>query len=506
MNIFDSLECAQIRFPDKEALIFKGQGMTYRELYERACGLSAALSRRFGARRGDRVAIFLPNIPEFIQSYYAVERLGAIAVSLNVMLKRDEVEFILRDCGARVLVTVPQFLDQVPETIPTLEGIVAVGETNRPGCLRISDLLSERPTGDALDVRVEGEDGAAILYTSGTTGQPKGVLLTHGNLLFNSRATRHHTRMSEEDRLLCYLPLFHCFGQNFIMNTSVHVGATLLLHERFLPDEVLESAAVNRATMFFGVPAVYTRLLSQPEIEKKLESIRYYFSAAAPMTAQTVRKWRERFGQIIYEGYGLTETSPFASYNHDGEYREGSVGQPIQYVKIEVVNEKGETVAAGELGEIAIKGANVMKGYFNRPEENAQVIRDGWFLTGDIGKVDAEGYLYLVDRAKDMINVSGFKVWPREVEEVLSKHRGITEAAVIGVPDPVSGEAVKAFVVLEKGAQLSEQDVIEFCRDRMAVYKAPRYVEFIEGLPRNPAGKVLKRELRLRELEQKKVA
>jgi long-chain acyl-CoA synthetase len=312
--------------------------------------------------------------------------------------------------------------------------------------------------------------------------------------------------MTEEDRLVCYLPLFHCFGQNFIMNTSVQVGATLLLHERYVPDEVLESAAVNRATMFFGVPAVYIRLLAQPEIEKKLESIRYYFSAAAPMTAQTVRKWRERFGQIIYEGYGLTETSPFASYNHDSEYREGSVGKPIQYVTIKVVNEKGETVAPGELGEIAIKGANVMKGYFNRPRETAQVIRDGWFLTGDIGRMDADGYLYLVDRAKDIINVSGFKVWPREVEAALSKHLDLAEAAVIGVPDPVSGEAVKAFVVLKKDVQLFEKDVIEYCRDCIAVYKAPRYVEFIEALPRNPSGKVLKRELRQRQQENKKVA
>ena len=506
MNIFDSLERAQIRFPNKEALIFKGQRTTYGELYQQACRLSAALSRSFGLRRGDRVAIFLSNIPEFLQAYYAVEKLGAIAVSLNVMLKRDEVEFILRDCGAKALITMPQLLEQVPENILTLRGTVVVGETNRIGCLRFFDLIAERPTSEAPNVRVETEDGAAILYTSGTTGQPKGVLLTHGNLLFNSQATHHHTGMTPEDRLLCFLPLFHCFGQNFIMNTSVHVGATLLLHERYVPDEVLESAAVNRATMFFGVPAVYIRLLSQPEIEKKLESIRYYFSAAAPLTIQTVRKWRERFGQIIYEGYGLTETSPFASYNHDSEYREGSVGKPVQYAKIKVINEKGETVAPGELGEIAIKGANVMKGYFNRPKETVQVIRDGWFLTGDIGRMDADGYLYLVDRAKDMINVSGFKVWPREVEEVLSNHLDLAEAAVIGVPDPVSGEAVKAFVVLKKDVQLFEKDVIEYCRACMAVYKAPRYVEFIEALPRNPSGKVLKRELRLRQQDTKKVA
>jgi long-chain acyl-CoA synthetase len=264
MNVFDYLERAQIRFPDNVAVIFKGQRITYGDLYEQTCRLSAALSRCFQLKRSDRVAIFLPNIPEFITCYYAVEKLGAIAVALNVMLKRDEVECIVRDCSPRVLITVSQFLDQVPEGIAILDGIVVAGETNRPGCMKFSDLLSERPTEGAPAVRVENEDGAAILYTSGTTGQAKGVLLTHGNLRFNCQATHHHTQMTEDDRLLCYLPLFHCFGQNFIMNTSVHVGATLLLHERFVPDEVLDSAAANQATMFFGVPAVFTRLLSLP--------------------------------------------------------------------------------------------------------------------------------------------------------------------------------------------------------------------------------------------------
>lgn len=506
MNIFDSLERARIRFPEKDALIFKDQRLTYRQLYEQACALAAAFSRRLGIQRGDRVAIFLPNIPEFIQCYYAIEKLGALAVSLNVMLKRDEVSFILRDCGAKAVIAAAPFLDQVPETLTALEGIVAVGDPGRPGCLRFADLLTERPAAEPAAVRVESEDGAAILYTSGTTGQPKGVLLTHGNLLFNSKVTHHHTGMTEEDRLLCYLPLFHCFGQNFIMNTSVHVGATLLLHERFVPDEILESARTNRASMFFGVPAVYVRLLAQPGIESQLESIRYYFTAAAPITVETVRSWRQRFGQTIFEGYGLTETSPFASYNHDTEYREGSIGTPVQYVAIKIVNERRERVAPGELGEIAIKGANVMKGYFNRPKETAQALRDGWFSSGDIGRMDDQGYIYLVDRAKDMINVSGFKVWPREVEEVLAQHSGVAEAAVVGVADPLSGEAVKAFVVPTKGAQPPENDIIEFCRSRMAVYKAPRSVEFVDALPRNPSGKVLKRELRLRQAQPAKVA
>jgi long-chain acyl-CoA synthetase len=497
MNIFQSLERARDQFPEKEALVYKNQSTTYAELHQQACRAGAALNECYRLGRGDRVALFLPNIPEFVAVYYAVEKLGAIAVSLNVMLKRDEVAFILRDCGATLIVTTPQLLDQVPPDIPTLRGIVIVGETERADYLRFSQLVSQPSLSDSRCIDLDTDDGAAILYTSGTTGTPKGVLLTHGNLQFNSAAVNRYTQMTADDRLLCFLPLFHCFGQNFIMNGAVNACATLLLHERFVPDEILDSARANRASIFLAVPAVYMRFLAQPECEKYLEQVRYYFTAAAPMPAEVARRWRERFGKPIHEGYGLTETSPFASHNHEFHYRDESVGTALAGVEIKILGENGDALPPGELGEIAIKGPNVMKGYFNRLEETAEVIRDGWFLTGDIGKMDKDGYVYLVDRSKDMINVSGFKVWPREVEEVLSKHDAVIEAAVIGVPDSLAGEAVKAFIVLKKDAQLTEEEAISFCRDRMAVYKAPRSVEFIAALPRNPSGKVLKRELRL---------
>jgi long-chain acyl-CoA synthetase len=497
MNIFTSLEYAQKRFPDKAAIVFRNQQITYAELYDQACRLSAGLCKAFDVKPGDRIAMFLPNIPEFVSAYYAIERLGAIAVSLNVMLKRGEVDFILRDCGAKVVIASAQLREQIPDNVPSLRGIVVAGD-GREGEIAFSQLLSE-PSLPSAASSTRDSDGAAILYTSGTTGHAKGVLLTHANLWFNSEAVKRYTRMVADDRLLCFLPLFHCFGQNFIMNGAVHGGATLILHERFMPDEVLESAQANDATIFLAVPAVYMRFLAQPTCEKYLEGIRYYFTAAAPMPVDVARRWRQRFGKIIHEGYGLTETAPFASYNHDVSYREGSVGVALEGVEIRVVDENGATLPPGELGEIAIKGPNVMKGYFNRPAETAEAIRDGWFLSGDIGSMDAEGYVYLVDRAKDMVNISGFKVWPREVEELLSTHDAVAEAAVIGVPDALCGEAVKAFIVLKRDAQWTEQQAVEFCRERIAVYKAPRYVEFIDALPRNPSGKVLKRELRLRE-------
>ncbi len=504
MNVYDSLERARIYFPEKEALWFKGGSISYRELYDRVCRLSAALHGRCVVGGGDRVAIFLPNIPEFILAYYATVRLGAMAVSLNVMLKRDEIAFILNDCGAKALITASALLEQVPEkgAIPGVSAVVCVGEPERSGTMRFVDLLSDSSYSVPRKANLEPDDGAALLYTSGTTGKPKGVLLTHGNLISNIYATNHHTGMTPNDRLICYLPLFHCFGQNFIMNAGVNTGATLILHERFNSEEILESLRTNRVSMFFGVPAVYVRFLALPNIEESFRTVRYCFTAAAPMLAEVARRWRERFSHTIYEGYGLTETSPFASYNHDFSCREASVGTPIENVEMKIVDDKGNELAPGEVGEIAIKGPNVMKGYYGRPEETALAIRSGWFFTGDIGRMDEEGYFYLVDRAKDMINVSGFKIWPREVEEVLLQHPAVSEVAVVGIPDPVSGEAVKAFAVLKQNASVEELELVEFCRNRIAVYKAPRHVEFIDALPKNPAGKVLKRELRARESEK----
>lgn len=502
MNIFSALEQSKNRYPKKEAIVFGSDHISYAQLYEHACRLSSALKEIASLDKGERVALFLPNRPEFVISYYAAVRLGAIAVSLNVMLKRDEVKFILNDSEAKILVTSSRLLDQVPDAneTPSLKKILCIDNAERADVVGIDGLLARAAASvPAADLALD--DGAAILYTSGTTGKPKGALLSHGNLISNISATVLHTRMSSNDRLICYLPLFHCFGQNFIMNASVNCDATLVLHERFQPDEILDSIKSNRVSMFFGVPPVYLRFLMVPKIEEHFRQVRYCFTAAAPMPVTVARQWRDKVGQTIYEGYGLTETAPFASYNHDVHYREGSVGTPIENVEMKIVDAEGHQLAPGEQGEIAIKGPNVMLGYFRRPEETAEVMRDGWFLTGDIGKMDSDGYFYLVDRAKDMINVAGFKVWPREVEEVLLQHPSLSEVGVVGIADPVTGEAVKAFIVLKQGQSISQQELIDYARERMAVYKAPRYVEFINALPRNPAGKVLKRELRERAQE-----
>jgi long-chain acyl-CoA synthetase len=309
MNIFDSLERRKNETPDKEAAIFEGRPILYRELYDRVCRLSSALQSTYDIRAGDRVALFLPNRPEFLVSYYAVVRLGAIAVSLNIMFKREEVKFILNDSVAKVLITTPQLLEQVPDAsdTPALKNIVSTGKADAPRTTEIDRLIAP-VTATVPRTSLDKDAGAAILYTSGTTGNPKGVLLSHENLISNIRATQHHTKMTSNDRLICYLPLFHCFGQNFIMNACFDAGATMVLHERFQPDEILNSIKSNSVSMFLGVPTVYARLLTLPNIERAMNGIRYYFTAAATMPVPVASQWHERVGSTIWEGDGMTKT------------------------------------------------------------------------------------------------------------------------------------------------------------------------------------------------------
>jgi long-chain acyl-CoA synthetase len=337
-----------------------------------------------------------------------------------------------------------------------------------------------------------------LLYTSGTTGLPKGATLTHGNVVFNDYACAHHMGVRPGDRLTLFLPLFHVFGQNAIMNAAFTAGATVVLHRRFVPDQILASIARHRATMFFAVPTIFIALLDMDLARHDLSSIRYEFSAAATMPQEVSRRWSERFGRPVFEGYGLTECSPFASYNHDFRHRIGSVGTAVENVELRILDEDGHEVERGAWGEICIQGPGVMKGYWGRPEDTARAIRRGWLRSGDIGTMDDEGYVFIVDRVKDMINVSGFKVWPAEVEHALYRHPAVLEAAVYGVSDPVKGEAVRAAIILKAGATATAAEIVAFCREHLAVYKAPASVEFVRELPKSATGKILKRVLRAR--------
>jgi long-chain acyl-CoA synthetase len=496
MNIAQNLDRAAHHFPDNPAIVFEHQVLTYGDLRAAVDRVAHGL-RATGVGVGERVALFLPNIPAFPITYLAVQKIGAIAVSVNCMLTPEELHHVLTDSGSRLVVTtaalLPQLqpllgIDLTPEQVILCEGSVA-------GHLVFDDLGSD--TAPSFSPRaMDRDDPAAILYTSGTTGTQKGAVLSHGNVVSNMYATGHALRVDPADRLLLFLPLFHCFGQNFIMNTALNSGATIVLHRRFVPQVVLDSIVGDGVTMFFGTPTVYIALLNAGADPRHFTGVRYYFSAAATMPVEVAERWRDMFGRPVYEGYGLTETSPFASYNHEWSHRPGSVGTPVEMVEIKVVDVDDQEVATGSWGEILIKGPNVMIGYWNRPEDTEAALRDGWFHTGDIGYIDPDGYVFLVDRVKDMINAGGFKIWPREVEEVLYRHPAIKECAVVGVPDALTGEVARAVVVLQPEADLTAAALEAYCRAHMATYKVPRQIEFTVELPKSATGKILKRVLR----------
>ncbi|HEX8391545.1 MAG TPA: long-chain fatty acid--CoA ligase [Longimicrobium sp.] len=496
MNVAHLLERTAHLLPDAAAIHFEGRDITYRELEAAARGVASGL-RALGVQPGDRVALFLPNIPEFAIAYYGAQMAGGVAVSLNALLRTEEIRYVLADSAASVLFTTAALLPEAAPlrgTLPTLREII-ICEGDAPGERTLSD-LSDLASGGALTVPRERRDPAAILYTSGTTGQQKGAVLSHENVTSNAHSTRHCVGSRPGDRHVLFLPLFHCFGQNFILNAAVASGGTVLLHRRFDPATTPALLREQRATHLYGVPTIYIHLLNAGVGPADLPDVRYTFSAAATMPVEVARRWRETFGMVVHEGYGLTETSPFAAYNHEFAWRPGSVGQPIDNVEMRVEGPDGREVPDGEWGEICIRGPNVMLGYHNRPEESAQALRGGWFHSGDIGYRDGAGYFYLVDRVKDMINAAGFKVWPREVEEVLYLHPAIKECAVVGLADEVKGETVAAFVIPHAGAGIDAAEVEAFCRARMASYKVPRQVHVVDAIPKSPTGKILKRVLR----------
>jgi long-chain acyl-CoA synthetase len=363
-----------------------------------------------------------------------------------------------------------------------------------PGAPSLSDF--EREPTDNSPRKREPSDAAAILYTSGTTGRQKGATLSVANIVSNANSTRHLLHIDRGDRLLLFLPLFHVFGQNFIMGAAFAAAASIVLHRRFDRDTVLDSVARDRVSMFFAVPTIYIMLLGEQLRPEQVQSVRYFFSAAATMPVEVATQWAQTFSIPIHEGYGLTETSPSASYNHEWRYRPGSIGTPIDNVEMRVVDTDDREVPPGTWGEICIRGPNIMLGYWNKPAETAEALRAGWFHSGDVGYVDDDGYFFIVDRTKDMINSAGFKIWPREVEEVLYRHPAVAECAVYGCPDPVRGEVALAAIVIASGAAASAEDLEAFCRERLATYKVPRAFQLVRALPKSATGKVLKRVLR----------
>lgn len=500
MNVAQNIESASKFFPDKTAILFEGKKIKYRDLNILANRLANAMQAN-GVQKGDRVGLYLPNIPEFAVCYFAILKTGAIAVSVNPMLKSYELKYILKDSGAVLLFTVGELLENLErDEYENLKNVV-VCEGDARDNPAIDEWIDKGAEAFQM-ADLNPDESASILYTSGTTGFPKGATLTHGNIVSNTWATVHHAGYAQNDCMPLFLPLFHVFGQNFIMNGTFNACATLALYRRFVPDVVLDSIARNHATMFFAVPAIYIALLNMDLSKYDLSSIRYEFSAASTMPREISSQWTERFGRPVFEGYGLTECSPFACYNHDFLHRFGSVGTPVENFEIKIFDEDDRQVPPGKWGEICIRGPGVMQGYWNRPEETAQTLRSGWLHSGDTGYMDDEGYVFIVDRVKDMINVSGFKIWPAEIEQFLYTHPAIKELAVYGVPHPEKGEAVRAAIVLKENASATVEDIISFCRENIANYKIPASVEFLDELPKSATGKILKRILRDQAAEQ----
>jgi long-chain acyl-CoA synthetase len=479
------------RQPEHLAIKLDDFELNYQLLNEGSARVAALLKEK-GVEPGDRVGIMLPNVPHFPVVFYGVLRAGAVVVPMNVLLKGREVSFYLKDPEAKLLFAWHDFADAANQGAEE-SGAEAI--LVKPG--EFEQMLFER---DAVHEVAErgGDDTAVILYTSGTTGTPKGAELTHDNLGTNiDTILSTLIEMKPDDVILGALPFFHVFGLTCGLNACVKAGAALTLLPRFEPDKALDIIGRDRVTIFEGVPTMYVGMLHSDKAEQAdISCLRLCVSGGSAMPGEVLRSFEEKFGCKILEGYGLSETSPVASFNHpDRERKVGSIGTPVAGVEMKVVDDDGNEVEQGEVGEIVIKGPNVMKGYWRKEDATADAIKDGWFHTGDMAKVDEEGYFFIVDRKKEMILRGGYNVYPREIEEVLYEHPAVAECAVIGVPDDTMGEEVGAAVVLKKGEEASEDDLRSFVKERVAGYKYPRKIWFSDELPKGPTGKILKREV-----------
>jgi long-chain acyl-CoA synthetase len=491
MNLAQILTEAVERDPEQVAVKLDDFALNYGLLQQAAMRIAGMLSER-GIGPGDRVALMLPNVPHFVVAYYGILRAGAIVVPMNVLNKQREVEYYLRDSGARLLFVWHDFAGEAEP---------AAGEL---GCESISIVPGEFEQTlfqtDPVEEMVQREstDTAVLLYTSGTTGTPKGAELTHDNLLRNCRASRGLFELDAGTVVLGALPLFHSFGQTCAMNTCVVAAGMLTLLPRFDPVKALEIIQRDRVAVFEGVPSMYGAMLNVPEHERyDTSTLRCCASGGAAMPVELMRGFEQAFSCQILEGYGLSETSPVASFNHPNRERKpGSIGTPIAGVEMQVVDDSGVELPVGEVGEIVIRGHNVMKGYWNRPEATADAMRGGWFHSGDLARVDADGYFFIVDRKKDMIIRNGFNVYPREIEEVLYEHPAVREAAVLGVPHDEYGEEVAAAVALKEGSSVTADEIREFVKEQVAAFKYPRKIWIVDELPKGPTGKILKREIK----------
>ncbi|RLI22736.1 long-chain fatty acid--CoA ligase [Candidatus Bathyarchaeota archaeon] len=532
--LFHFLEKSAEAYPHNTAIIFFGREITYRELNTAADKFANALSR-MGIKKGDVVALYLPNIPQFVISYYGAMKAGATLTAVSPLYRERELEFQLNNSEAKVIVTLdvlfPRFkniwkktgvehaiVTSMKEYMPgfkaflgSLLGKIPSAKVERePNVHFFKELIKESPA-EPPEVSIDPKEDLAVLqYTGGTTGTPKGAMLTHMNLVSNAMMCAAWLRgRPSEEVFLAVLPLFHIYGMTVAMNAPIYLAGKVVMLPRFDPIEVFKAIEKYRVTVFCGAPTMYALLIDHPDVGKyDCTSIKFCISGAAPLPPEVQKKFMEITGGVLVEGYGLTEASPVTHCNPlDPTMKTvkiGSIGLPWPDTDAKIVDvETGKKeLSPGEVGELIVKGPQVMKGYWKMPEETAEVLRDGWLYTGDIGKMDEDGYFYITDRKKDLIKYKGYSVYPRELEDVLYEHPAVKLCAVVGKPDPVAGEIPKAFIVLKEGAKATEDEIIKFVKERVAPYKVIREVEFRKELPMTMVGKVLRRVLR--EEERKK--
>lgn len=513
--------------PNKVAIHFMGRELTYKELYESALKFANYL-RSLGVEKGDRVAIMLPNCPQAVIAYYGTMYAGGVVVQTNPLYTERELQYQMADSGAKVILVMdilyPRAMKILHET--NIENVIVSGikdylpfpknlvypfiqkkqygfsvKVEHSGTNHLFTEIMKMAKMDKIEQDFDFENDLALLqYTGGTTGYPKGVMLTHKNLIANTLmcdAWMYKCKKGEET-ILGILPFFHVYGMTTVLILSVMQQGKMVLLPKFDAEQALKTIDKQKPTLFPGAPTMYIGLLNHPDLAKyDLSSIKACLSGSAALPLEVQEKFEELTGGRLVEGYGLTETSPVTHANPIWDHRiNGSIGLPWPNTEAVILRSgESEVLPVGEIGEIAVKGPQVMKGYWNRPEETAMTFADGWFLTGDLGYMDEKGYFYVVDRKKDMIIAGGFNIYPREVEEVLYEHEAVQECIVAGIPDPYRGETVKAYIVLKEGKSVTDKELNEFCRKNLAAYKVPRFYEFRQELPKTAVGKILRRTL-----------
>lgn len=535
ISVYNFLEQSVEKYPDNPAIIFLNHELNYAQLKEQVDRFATAL-HALGIQKGERVAILLPNCPQIVIAYYATARLGAVAVMMNPLYMERELSYVLKDSGAAAMIYLDQLQPKVANVLPGSQVRVAIStslqdylampldlaqslEQEQPKTLVENiplytfeyQLQSHTPTPPEVQLDV-AQDIALLQYTGGTTGRVKGAMLTHKNVSNNviqTRAWLYGCREGQE-RFFCVLPFFHVFAMTTCMNLSVYLASAMILIPKLDAMALLKQIEQYRPTIFQGVPSLYVAVIANPDVKKyDLSSITFCLSGGAPLPVEVQQQFEAVTGAKLVEGYGLTEASPVTHCNIIlGERVTGSIGLPLPNTEIKIMDLETGTreLPPGEVGELCIKGPQVMQGYWNLPQETEQFLRNGWLYTGDIARIDEKGYTYIVDRKKDMVISLGYNIYPREVEEVLYEHPKVKEAAVIGIKDRSRGEVIKAFIVLKDGTEAKKEEIIKFCRQQLAKYKVPKQIEFRNDLPKSTVGKILRRVLVEEELakEQKK--